>query len=173
MTSRPGSTLSSYVYVHRLSSTGQWLSRRTLTAGSNTTRIRAYDWQPLAGDSVAVVAGTAVVGGGSSAGWIARLKATTPRQVTALAGASVAGPLRVYPNPAAGPTARVVLPAGLGRGTTLTLLDALGRTLHRQALPAAPGAAASVPLTGLPAGLYALQLTAADGRRWTGRLLRQ
>ncbi|WP_460676602.1 hypothetical protein [Hymenobacter coalescens] len=146
----PANVPTPYLYIHRLLAAGQWLSRRELRAGPGTPWIRAYDWQALAGDSVAVAVGSAPVGGGPQAGWIARLRATAPRQVTALAGpgaAPPAGALEVYPNPAAGAAARVALPAGLGPGATLTLRDALGRPLrggahrHRRPPLACPAAA--------------------------------
>ncbi|RAK70333.1 T9SS type A sorting domain-containing protein [Hymenobacter edaphi] len=155
---RPEAQYSPYLYVHRLSATGQWLSRRQLPAAAGTPYLRAYDWQPVAGDSVAVVCGSAPAGGLTpNAAWIARLRATTPRQVTAARGATGLGALVVYPNPAAGATAQVVLPPGLGRGATLTLRDALGRTIR--VFPVVAGQTeVAVPLASLPAGLYTCSL---------------
>lgn len=86
---------------------------------------------------------------------------TTPRLATTPARASQ--PLTVFPNPAHAALA-VQLPASWPAGaTTLTLTDALGRVVRRQALalPAA-GAPASVPLAGLAPGRYLLQVQAAD-----------
>ncbi|RTQ47588.1 T9SS type A sorting domain-containing protein [Hymenobacter gummosus] len=85
----------------------------------------------------------------------------------------LAGALQLYPNPASGPaTAHAVLPAGLGRGATLMVLDALGRVVQPPAPVVAPGEA-PLPVADLPAGVYVVRLRAADGRTWTGRLLRQ
>ena len=77
--------------------------------------------------------------------------------------------LSLFPNPAHA-TATVLLPPIHGAAIArLTLLDALGRTLHTQtvALPAA-GLRHELNLTGLPAGLYALRVTAGGSTaiRW-------
>ena len=65
------------------------------------------------------------------------------------------------PNPAHG-TATVQLPAVPGAAqATLTLLDALGRTVRTQLVPLpAAGATAEVPLAGLAPGLYRLRVQA-------------
>jgi hypothetical protein len=83
----------------------------------------------------------------------------------------LAGALQLYPNPAATTVVRAVIPAGVGRGATLAVLDALGRTV--QAQPLAPGNEAVLPTAALGPGVYVVRLRAADGRTWTGRLLRQ
>ena len=89
------------------------------------------------------------------------------------AGPLAVGGLRPYPNPAGpGAEVRAALPVGTGPGE-LRLLDGLGRTVWRQVLPARPPAEAAVPLAGRPPGLYVLRLTAADGRAWTGKLVRE
>ena len=65
-----------------------------------------------------------------------------------------------FPNPAHGRTT-VHLPPIPGTTTaTLTLLDALGRTLRTQT--AATNARTELDLTGLPVGLYALRATAGS-----------
>ena len=64
----------------------------------------------------------------------------------------------LFPNPAHG-RATVQLPAVPGTATaTLTILDALGRTLRTQT--AFPSARAELDLTGLAPGLYAVRVTA-------------
>lgn len=164
---------SPYLYVHRLAADGQWLSRRLLPAAAGTPYIRAWDWQPLAGDSVAVAVGSAPVGGLTPpAAWIARLRTSWPRQVVGVRGAAPLPPLQLYPNPATGEDVRLQLPGGLGPGATLRLLDALGRCVYQQPVPAATPELV-VPLRGLAPGLYHLQLRAPDGRHATARLLRQ
>ena len=68
------------------------------------------------------------------------------------------GPLEISPNPAHG-CASVQLPALPAAATaTLTVLDALGRTLHTQT--AAPYTRIDLDLTGLAAGLYAVRVQA-------------
>jgi hypothetical protein len=79
--------------------------------------------------------------------------------LTAARPATAGLALQAYPNPASG-TATVVLPTGGGR---LDVLDALGRTVRRQALPAAAGPCA-VPLQGLAPGLYQLRATLGNGQ---------
>jgi hypothetical protein len=88
--------------------------------------------------------------------------ATGLATATAAAGLPAFG---LFPNPAHG-TAIVQLPAGLGPAT-LTVLDALGRPLRTQA---APGPRATLDLSGLPAGLYAV-CVAAGGATATQRLM--
>jgi len=77
--------------------------------------------------------------------------------------------LAVYPNPAHG-RATIQLPALPGATTaTLTVLDALGRTLRIQ--PAALNAKAELDLAGLPAGLYAVRVQAGGSTTATRRLV--
>lgn len=82
------------------------------------------------------------------------LTATTP-------AAAWAESLRVLPNPAHG-TATVSLPAGTGSGSaTLTVLDALGRSVSTRTVPLLPaGGTAELDLSRLAAGVYAVQMTA-------------
>jgi hypothetical protein len=75
---------------------------------------------------------------------------TTP--ASALAG------LRLWPNPAQGSTA-VLVPAGAG-AARLTLLDAVGRAVRRQA--ATPGLATALDLAGLAPGVYVLRVQAGE-----------
>ena len=93
-----------------------------------------------------------------------------------LADATVLGTARdiplagyiIFPNPAHN-RATIQLPAIPGTTTaTLTVLDALGRTLRTQ--PAALNAKAELDLAGLPAGLYAVRVQ-AGGSTTTRRLV--
>lgn len=67
--------------------------------------------------------------------------------------------LQAYPNPLVGNALRVVLPGG---ATQLTLCDAQGREVQRQACGPAAGSG-EMNLTGLPAGLYLVRAE-NDGR---------
>lgn len=85
---------------------------------------------------------------------------TTPRLATTPARASQ--PLTVFPNPAHS-AVDVQLPANWpASATSLTLTDALGRVVRRQALALPATGAAPVSLTGLAPGRYLLQVQAAD-----------
>jgi hypothetical protein len=158
--------LSPYLYLHTLTPQGQLLRRREVRTATNW--VRPYDWHPLAGDSAALVCGTAGLPGNRQDAWVARIGPGRPLPVAA---ARALPALAVYPQPAVGAAATLALPAGHGPAT-LTLHDAVGRELRRWPVP--PGGSRQlVPLSGLPPGLYQLQLHAPDGRRWTGKLLRQ
>ncbi|GAB2848154.1 hypothetical protein [Hymenobacter ruber] len=74
--------------------------------------------------------------------------------------------LAAYPNPASG-TVTLRLPVGGGQ---LAVLDALGRPVRQQALPATAGDC-PVPLTGLAPGLYQLRATLGNGQPATAPLL--
>lgn len=82
------------------------------------------------------------------------LAAATPRPLAGLV---------LAPNPAHG-TVTVQLPAIPGAAqATLTLLDALGRTVRKQLVPPrATGATAEMPLAGLAPGLYHLRVQAGE-----------
>jgi hypothetical protein len=86
-------------------------------------------------------------------------KLTAGGILTAARPATAGLALTAYPNPASG-SATLVLPSGGGQ---LELLDALGRCVRRQALPAAAGPCA-VPLTGLAPGLYQLRAMLGNGQ---------
>ena len=91
--------------------------------------------------------------------------------LTATAAAQSSLPFTLAPNPARASTT-VLLPAQPGTATaTLTLRDALGRVLRTETLglPAA-GLRHELDLTGLPAGLYAVQVRAGAATA-TRRLL--
>ena len=76
--------------------------------------------------------------------------------------------MALFPNPARTATP-IQLPASPSATTaTLTILDALGRTLRTQT--AAPNARTGLDLTGRPVGLYAVRITAGS-RSATRRLV--
>ena len=85
-----------------------------------------------------------------------------PQQVLSTGPAGLAAQVGLYPNPAHAAVA-VQLPAGLGRqAVTAALVDAVGRVVLRQMLPAGAGPH-RLPLDGLPSGLYALHLQTEAG----------
>ena len=156
--------------------TGQRLSRYVLPSPSQTG-IRVFDWQWL-GDGTLVLCGQSTQAGtgvGVTQGYLARwdFRATplaTGRPATTAGRAS----LRLYPTPAT-PTqataAHYQLPPGTGGGTLL-VTDVLGRPVQRHLLPPAPRTG-SLPLAGLPAGLYLVRLLPERGPGLTQRLLVQ
>ncbi|MGY3090579.1 hypothetical protein ACVWYF_003634 [Hymenobacter sp. UYAg731] len=81
----------------------------------------------------------------------------TNNVATATAAGRAAAAYNLYPNPAHG-TVCIAGPAF----ARATLLDALGRVVWEQ--PAAQAGNATLPLPALPAGLYTVRLTLADGR---------
>ncbi|HET9503631.1 MAG TPA: T9SS type A sorting domain-containing protein, partial [Hymenobacter sp.] len=85
-----------------------------------------------------------------------------------IAGASV----RLYPNPT--PNGQVTLEmSGFRSATQLAVVDALGRVVRSQALPATTGVAShGLDLSGVAPGVYLLRLTNADGVE-TRRLVRE
>lgn len=83
---------------------------------------------------------------------------------TATASAQEAAAYGLYPNPAHG-TVTVTGPAF----ARAAVLDALGRTVWEQ--PAAQGGRSTLPLPPLPAGVYTVRLTLADGRTVGRRLM--
>nr|WP_236668896.1 T9SS type A sorting domain-containing protein [Hymenobacter rubidus] len=88
---------------------------------------------------------------GASTGFLASLADPT---LTATAAALHPEGIRLFPNPAHG-RATVQLPAGTATAT-LTILDALGRTLRTQT--ATPNSTTELDLTGLAPGLYAVRV---------------
>ena len=103
--------------------------------------------------------GTTVTGAfGGLVGYLASL---TDPTLTATAAAPSSLSFALAPNPARAATT-LTLPARPGAATaTLTLLDALGRTLRIETLPLpAAGLRHEISLSGLPASLYALRVTA-------------
>jgi hypothetical protein len=86
----------------------------------------------------------------------------SPQQVLATVPAALAQQVSVYPNPANGQVA-IELPAALARtAVTATLVDALGRVVRTQVLPAGL-ATHALPLTDLATGVYALRLSTEAG----------
>lgn len=103
--------------------------------------------------------GTVLATGPRQNGFVARL-ARTPLATRAVSPAQAA--LQVFPNPSAGaPELRVNLLPGTGT-TTLRLLDALGRPVHTQTIPALR-ATATVPTAAVAAGHYVLQVIGNEG----------
>jgi len=103
--------------------------------------------------------------GCSSAASVATVVTTTR---TGIAGAS----LLVYPNPT--PTGQVTLElSGFRSATQLAVIDALGRVVRSEALPATTGVVThKLNLSGMAPGVYMLRLTNADGVE-TRRLVRE
>ena len=94
---------------------------------------------------------------------------TTPRfelvfgaRVLGVASATLAAQVAVYPNPAS-KAVFVELPFALNRkAVTAALVDALGRVVLTQALPAGRPTH-TLPLTNLATGVYALRLQTEAG----------
>jgi hypothetical protein len=103
--------------------------------------------------------------GCSSAASVATVVTTTR---SGIAGAS----LLVYPNPT--PNGQVTLElSGFRSATQLAVIDALGRVVRTEALPATAGVVThQLNLSGMAAGVYMLRLTNADGVE-TRRLVRE
>lgn len=91
-----------------------------------------------------------------------------PVQLASLAAAPL---LTLAPNPTTG---RVVvqLVQATAQAANLQVLDALGRTVYQQALPAAATQEQTLDLQALPAGVYLVRVTSAAGVA-TQRLVRQ
>ena len=98
----------------------------------------------------------------------ASLVTTITTSRAGIAGAS----LLVYPNPT--PTGQVTLElSGLRSTTQLAVLDALGRVVRAETLPATAGTAThALDLSHMASGVYLLRLTNADGVE-TRRLVRE
>ena len=98
----------------------------------------------------------------------ASLVTTITTSRAGIAGAS----LLVYPNPT--PTGQVTLElSGLRSTTQLAVLDALGRVVRAETLPATAGTAThTLDLSHMASGVYLLRLTNADGVE-TRRLVRE
>ncbi|MGY3088176.1 hypothetical protein ACVWYF_001209 [Hymenobacter sp. UYAg731] len=107
---------------------------------------------------------------GQSTNFLAHLIDPTALTTTATTSALSGSDFALYPNPAHA-ASTITLPALPGMATaTLTLRDALGRAVRTitLTLPTA-GLRHELNLTGLPAGIYALQVQA--GRNTAGRRL--
>jgi hypothetical protein len=86
----------------------------------------------------------------------------SPQQALATVPAALAQQVALYPNPAK-TQVTLTLPTALGRQAgTAALLDALGRVVRTQELPASL-ASHSLPLGGLAQGMYSLRLTTEAG----------
>lgn len=88
------------------------------------------------------------------------------------AGGIAAVPLVAYPNPVGAGVGAVRVSLPPHPAATLAVLDGLGRCLRQQPLRAT-ATEVEVPVQDLAPGLYFLRLTAADGRAWHGKLLRE
>ncbi|MDO7848991.1 FG-GAP-like repeat-containing protein [Hymenobacter sp. M29] len=87
----------------------------------------------------------------------------SPQAPLATAPAALAAQVGLYPNPATA-AAFVELPAALGRtAVSATLVDALGRSVRTQLLPAQGAAAHRLDLAELAAGVYTLHLKTSAG----------
>jgi hypothetical protein len=97
---------------------------------------------------------------------------STPLVVTGTKNGIAGASLKLYPNPT--PTGRLKLElTGYRSATQLTVLDALGRVVLSELLPAAAGTAThSLDLTGVASGVYLLCLSNVDGMK-TRRLVRE
>ena len=86
----------------------------------------------------------------------------SPQQVLATVPAALAQQVAVYPNPAK-TQATIELPASLSRQpVAAALLDALGRVVRQQVLPAGLSTH-TLPLTNVAPGVYSLRLTTGLG----------
>ena len=86
-----------------------------------------------------------------------------PQGPLAVTNAALAAQVGLYPNPATA-AAFVELPAALGRtAVTASLVDALGRVVRTQGLPAQGAAAHQLSLAGVAKGVYTLRLATAAG----------
>ncbi|MFD2722110.1 hypothetical protein ACFST9_25550 [Hymenobacter monticola] len=166
---------SPYLYLTTLNPVTGAIVREEEFAIGGMYAVGVWDWQAQA-DSSIVVAGsaerlTARGGAGPQQAWLGRYKLVA-RLPTAAASTMRAGePLRAYPSPAgAGEAVRAVLPAGAGAGRLL-VRDALGRTLREVAVVAGT-TEATLPVAGLPPGLYLVELVPeqADQPRAAARL---
>ncbi|WP_216690397.1 beta strand repeat-containing protein [Hymenobacter siberiensis] len=88
---------------------------------------------------------------------------STPLVITAARNGIAGASLQVYPNPT--PTGQVTLElTGYRLATQLTVLDALGRVILSELLPANTGTATrTLDLTGVATGVYLLRLRNTDG----------
>lgn len=107
--------------------------------------------------------GALPVSNGGIGAFVAKVTAGAVLASSRTAAAGIA--LSVFPNPATGSTT-LLLPAGGGR---VVLLDALGRSVRTQVLPATAGPCA-VSVAGLAPGRYQLRATLANGQVGHGAL---
>lgn len=86
------------------------------------------------------------------------------------AAAMVDGDLHVYPNPASGEV-NFAMPAEMGTGTTVSVMDASGRLV--QQLAPITGTLAHLEVQDLASGLYTLMLTGREGQRIATRFIKR
>ncbi|MGI4742228.1 MAG: endo-1,4-beta-xylanase [Janthinobacterium lividum] len=115
-----------------------------------------FDLSQPAGYSVSLAAGAA------TAGRFTLL--LSPSQALATAAASVSQQVAVFPNPTHGGTLSLSLPTMLGQqAIEVSLLNALGQTVAREALPASSNAVRSLVLPTLAQGIYTVRLQTTAG----------
>ncbi|RYY12670.1 MAG: T9SS type A sorting domain-containing protein, partial [Cytophagaceae bacterium] len=97
---------------------------------------------------------------------------SVPQVITTTKSGIAGASLQVYPNPT--PTGLVTLElSGFRSATQLAVIDALGRVVSAETLPATTGVVThSLDLSRMASGVYMLRLTNADGVE-TRRLTRE
>lgn len=156
------STPSRNMFVVRYNSQGTavWADRTVATSGNFSTGVGIGFDAAGNGYLSGTFSGTAALGTFTTTGLADAFVAKfTPGGVLTATRPSIASlVLEVYPNPATG-SATLVLPAGGGR---VVFMDALGRVVREQALPATAGACPIV-LAGLVPGHYQVRATLGNG----------
>jgi hypothetical protein len=71
-------------------------------------------------------------------------------------------PLQIYPNPSKNGYLMVALGQSIGNGT-LRVIDLTGRTIISQPVDAQPGQTLQLSTTGLPAGIYLVEVSSPEG----------
>ena len=159
------------IHLVRFSGSGV-LQRDTILRRAGDNFVRSAILGPTGRDLIFSGYATAGIIGGEDI-FMARYTGLRPLATAPGAASSSLRPrLTLYPNPAGG---GAPVQAGLPdrRGGTLLVLDALGRQVARQAVGAGAGTA-SVPVAGLPPGVYVLRYApAGGGPPATARLLRE
>ncbi|GAB2848147.1 hypothetical protein [Hymenobacter ruber] len=172
-TTRLSATAGPQAFVVRYDGQGNpvWATQ-TVGSGTNTATAAgiaadASGRMHVVGSAVGTVAFGALsttAAAGRADAFVATL---SPGDVLTAARPAAAGlVLAAYPNPASG-TVTLRLPVGGGQ---LAVLDAVGRPVRQQALPATAGDC-PVSLTGLAPGLYQLRATLGNGQPATAPLL--
>ncbi|MBF9238715.1 T9SS type A sorting domain-containing protein [Hymenobacter sp. BT683] len=125
----------------------------------------------LTGEASKTVTFGSLAFAGPANGSVGFVASFVDQTITAAVPSAVLQRIALFPNPAHG-RATVQFPALAGASTaTLTVLDALGRSVRTQtATPSITGLRHELDLTGLPAGIYAVQVE-AGGITTTQRLV--
>lgn len=92
--------------------------------------------------------------------------------LTSVEGLALKSGLRLWPNPAKN-LAYLTLSAEIAtQATSLRLLNGLGQQVwHRTLQPTSLEATMTIPLEGLPSGIYVLQVLGHNGSRWQDKLM--